>query len=119
MTTEIQRIDSNEILSEVTIHNQVVYLAGQVPNNDDADLETQTREVFANIDKLLAQANSDKSKMLSVQVFVKDLADFPVINGLWEAWLKGSPKPVRATIQAELVNPKWRLEIMVIAAQNA
>lgn len=99
MTTEIQRIDSNEILSEVTIHNQVVYLAGQVPNNIDTDTKELAREVF-NIDKLLAQANNDKSQMLSVQVFVKDLADFPVINGLWEAWLKGSPKPVRTTIQA-------------------
>lgn len=118
MTATIEYIDSNEMLSEVTIHNQVVYLAGQVPDNDAADLETQTREVFANIDKMLAKAGSDKSRLLSAQLFVADLADFAVINALWESWLKGYPKPVRATVQAQLVNPKWRLEIMVIAAQN-
>ena len=117
MTTEIQRIDSNEILSEVTIHNQVVYLAGQVPNNDDADLETQTREVFANIDKLLAQANSDKSQMLSVQVFVKDLADFPAFNAVWGQWVADITPPARATIQANLVNPNWLVEVMVVAAK--
>lgn len=118
MTQSIERFDSNDYLSEMTVFNHVVYLAGQVPNNADADLTTQTKEVFANIEKLLAQANSDKSRMLSAQIILKDLADFEMVNNLWGEWLKGCPKPTRATIEANLVNPLWRLEIIVTAGQN-
>lgn len=119
MSNTIQRFDSNDYLSEMTIFNHVVYLAGQVPNTADADITTQAKEVFANIDNLLAQANSDKSKLLSAQIILKDLADFETVNTLWGEWLKDSPKPARATIEANLVNPLWRLEIIVTAVQNS
>lgn len=117
MTTDIQRFDSNDYLSEISVFNQVIYLAGQVPNNADADIHTQTQEVLANIDSLLARVNSDKSRLLSAQIILKDLADFEVVNRLWGEWLKDHPKPTRATIEANLVNPSWRLEIIVTAAQ--
>lgn len=119
MSQDIQRFNSNDFMSAITVFNQVVYLSGQVPTNPEADIETQTRDVLATIDNLLAQVNSDKSQMLSAQLFLKDLADFQVVNQIWAQWLKDSPKPARATIQAEMVNPLWRIEIAVTAAQKA
>ena len=118
MTAQIQRFDSNDYLSEITIFNQVVYLAGQVPNTVTANIHTQTKEVLDNIDAMLAKANSDKSRLLTAQIFIKDLADFEVVNSLWGDWLADCPKPTRATVKAELVNPLWKLEIVVVAAQN-
>ena len=118
MTAQIQRFDSNDYLSEITIFNQVVYLAGQVPNTDTANIRTQTQEVLDNINAMLAKANSDKSRLLTAQIFIKDLADFEVVNSLWGDWLVDCPKPTRATVKAELVNPLWKLEIVVVAAQN-
>ena len=118
MTAQIQRFDSNDYLSEITIFNHVVYLAGQVPNTETADIHTQTKEVLDNIDAMLAKANSDKSRLLTAQIFIKDLADFAVVNSLWGDWLADCPKPTRATVKAELVNPLWKLEIVVVAAQN-
>ncbi len=118
MTAHIQRFDSNDYLSEITIFNQVVYLAGKVTNTDTADIHTQTKEVLDNIDAMLVKANSDKSRLLTAQIFIKDLADFEVVNSMWGDWLVDCPKPTRATVKAELVNPLWKLEIVVVAAQN-
>ncbi|CAM3045073.1 RidA family protein [Acinetobacter celticus] len=117
MSDPIQRINSNDFMSAVTVFNQVVYLSGQVPKNPESGIEAQTLDVLNTIDQLLAQAGSDKSKMLSAQLFIKNLSDFKTVNALWAEWLKDSPKPARATIQAELVNPDWLIEIAVIAAQ--
>lgn len=114
--TSIQKFDSNEVLSEVAVHNGVVYLAGQVPDDDSLDIQGQTRQVLANIDKALAQAGTDKHHLLSTQVFIKNLADFDGFNSEWKAWVAGTTPPVRATIQADLVNPNWLVEVMVIAA---
>lgn len=115
--SDIQKFDSNNILSEVAVHQGVVYLAGQVPDDDNLDIIGQSRQVFANIDKALALAGTDKSHLLSAQVFIKDLADFEGFNKEWENWVSGTTPPVRATIQANLVNPNWLIEIMVIAAK--
>lgn len=112
----IDKQDSDQTLSEIAIYNGVVYLAGQVPDDDSLDIVGQSQQVFANIDKALAKAGSDKSKLLSAQVFIKDLADFASFNSQWQAWLAGITPPTRATVQANLVNPKWLLEIVVVAA---
>ncbi|OOS07386.1 Enamine deaminase RidA, house cleaning of reactive enamine intermediates, YjgF/YER057c/UK114 family [Moraxella cuniculi DSM 21768] len=114
--SNIIKIDSNDTLSEIAIHNGVVYLAGQVPNDDSLDIKGQSREVFANIDAALAKAGTDKSKILSAQVFITDLANFADFNEEWNNWVKGTTPPARATIEAKLVNPNWLVEIMVIAA---
>ena len=116
--TDIQRLNSNEVMSGATIHQGVVYLSGQVPTDPDLDIEGQTKDVLAKIDALLTLAQTDKSRILSAQLFLKNLADFPVVNALWIDWQKGLATPARATIQADLVNPKWLIEIAVIAAQN-
>lgn len=112
----ITKLDSNDTLSEIAIHNGVVYLAGQVPNDDSLDIKGQSREVFANIDAALAKAGSDKSKILSAQVFITDLANFDAFNSEWNQWVKDITPPARATVEAKLVNPNWLVEIMVIAA---
>lgn len=113
---QIIKLDSNEVITEITIHQGVVYLAGQVPNDDSLDITGQTREVLANIDKALAKAGTDKSRLLTAQVFIKDLADFDAFNVEYKAWIAGNIPPTRATIQAHLVNPKWLIEIVVTAA---
>lgn len=115
--SKIERLDTNHVMSSATIFNKVVYLSGQVPKNTDLDISGQTQEVLNTIDELLAQAKTDKSRILSAQLFLKNLGDFSTVNAIWIDWLKGHQTPARATIQADLVNPDWLIEIAVIAAQ--
>lgn len=116
--SDIQKIQRNEVMSAVTIFNGVVYLSGQVPKNPDLDITGQTLDVLATIDELLAKANTDKTRLLSASVFIKNLDDFKVFNQLWIDWMDGCEAPSRATIQADLVNPNWLIEIAVTAAQK-
>ena len=112
----IQRFDTGPRMSEMTVHNGVAYLAGQVAEDDSLDISGQTREVLAQIDALLARAGSDKSKLLRAQIFLVDLADFPAMNAVWEQWVAPGHTPARATVQAALANPKWKVEIVATAA---
>lgn len=112
----IQKFDSDETLSEIAIYNGVVYLAGQVPDDDNLDITGQAKQVFANIDKALTKAGTDKSKLLTAQVFIKELSDFDGFNTAWQAWVVDITPPTRATVQANLVNPNWLIEIVVTAA---
>lgn len=116
--SDIQKINTNEVMSAVTVFNKVVYLSGQVPKNTEQDVAGQTREILATIDELLALANTDKSRLLSAQLYLKNLSDFSTVNAIWGDWLKGCVAPSRATIQADLVNPDWLIEIAVTAAQK-
>lgn len=112
----IQRIDPGPRMSEASIHGGIVYLAGQVPEDTAADAKGQTRQVLAAIDALLAQAGSDKSKILRAQIFLADISDFAAMNSAWEEWVDTFSPPARATIEARLANPAWKVEIMVTAA---
>ncbi|MDO7456020.1 RidA family protein [Acinetobacter calcoaceticus] len=116
--SDIQKINTNEVMSAVTVFNKVVYLSGQVPKNTEQDVAGQTREILATIDELLALANTDKSRLLSAQLYLKNLSDFSTVNAIWVDWLKECVAPSRATIQADLVNPDWLIEIAVTAAQK-
>lgn len=116
MTSPIQRFDVGARLSEMAVHNGTVYLAGQVAGDDSLDIRGQTQQVLAAIDALLARAGTDKSRLLMVQIFIKDLADFPAMNEVWEAWLPAGAAPPRATVQANLAKPGWRVEMVVTAA---
>lgn len=102
--------------SDAAVHGSVVYLAGQVPTNTEADAAGQTREVLETIDRLLQQAGTDRSRILMAQVILKDLADCAAMNAVWEAWFAGVVAPPRATFQAPLVNPAWKIEVVVTAA---
>jgi enamine deaminase RidA (YjgF/YER057c/UK114 family) len=112
----VQRFDVGTRLSEMAVHNGVCYLAGQVAADGSQDISGQMRQVLASIDALLARAGTDKSKLLMVQIFIKDLADFPALNAVWEAWLPTGNAPPRATVQANLAKPEWRVELVVTAA---
>src|SRR5690606_22870359 len=95
----IKRIDAGPRMSEATIHNGIAYCAGQVPETLDADIRIQTREVLEAIDALLAQAGSDKTRILQAQVFLADLADFDGMNAAWDAWVVPGQAPARATVE--------------------
>ena len=112
----IQRHNVGKRLSEIVVHNGVVYLAGEVPDDVSKDITGQTEEVLAKIDKLLAQVGSDKSKLLSAQIFLPDMGDFAAMNAAWDKWIVAGQAPARATIEAKLANPTYTVEIMCIAA---
>jgi enamine deaminase RidA (YjgF/YER057c/UK114 family) len=112
----VQRFDVGARLSEMAVHNGVCYLAGQVAADSAQDITGQTKQVLAAIDALLARAGTDKSKLLMCQIFIADLADFPAMNAVWEAWLPAGHAPPRATVQAALAKPAWRVELVVTAA---
>ena len=112
----IQRIDPGNRMSEASIHGGIAYLAGQVPVTPDADIETQTREVLAEIDELLAKCGSDKTRILRAQIYLADIADFDAMNRAWDAWVVPGEAPARATVQAPLARPGWKVEIVVTAA---
>ena len=112
----VQRFDVGTRLSEMAVHNGVCYLAGQVAADGSADITGQTQQVLAAIDALLARAGTDKRKLLMVQIFITDLADFPAMNAAWEAWLPAGHAPPRATVQAALARPEWKVEMVVTAA---
>ena len=112
----VQRFDVGTRLSEMTVHNGVCYLAGQVPADATQDMAGQSTQVLAAIDALLARAGSDRSKLLMCQIFITDLADFPAMNAVWEAWLPAGHAPARATVVARLARPEWRVEMVVTAA---
>jgi len=112
----IKRLNVGKRLSEIVVHGNTVYLAGEVPDDTSKDIAGQTEEVLAKIDKLLKQAGSDKSKLLSAQIFLPDMKDFAGMNAAWEKWVIPGQTPARATIEAKLANPAYKVEIMCVAA---
>jgi enamine deaminase RidA (YjgF/YER057c/UK114 family) len=112
----VQRFDVGARLSEMAVHNGVCYLAGQVPADATQDIAGQTRQVLAAVDALLARAGTDKTRLLMVQIFIKDLAEFPAMNAVWDAWVPAGHAPPRATVQATLARPEWKIEVVATAA---
>ncbi len=112
----VQRFDVGTRLSEMAVHNGVAYLAGQVPADASQDMAGQAAQVLAAIDALLARAGTDKRKILMCQIFITDLADFPALNAVWEAWVPAGHAPPRATVKAQLAKPQWKVEMVVTAA---
>ena len=114
---EIKRLHVGKRLSEVTIHNGTVYLAGQIASDNKQDIVGQTREVLASIDRLLLDAGSDKTRILSTQIYITDMANFPAMNTVWDTWVVPGATPPRATVEAKLADPACLVEIVVVAAQ--
>ncbi len=102
-------------MSQGVVAGGVVYLAGQVADNTNADVKAQTAEVLAKIDAVLAKAGSSKSKLLSVTIYLKDIKDFAAMNQVWDSWVAADGKPVRATVQAALATPAYLVEIQAVA----
>lgn len=112
----IRRIAPEARLSGAVVHNATVYLAGQVADDPSAGAEGQAADILRQIDALLNEAGTDKTYLLSVQIYLADMADFDAVNRAWDAWLDPRHKPARATVEARLANPAWRVEITGIAA---
>ena len=113
----ITRLHSGSRMSQAVIHNDTVYLAGQVgaPGKSVTD---QTQTILAQIDALLREAGSAKSKILSATIWLADMADFAEMNAVWDAWLDGRDAPARATGEAKLATPAYTVEIIIVAARD-
>lgn len=114
----VQRLHIGKRLSEAAIFNQTIYLAGQIANDISLDIVGQTKQVLAAIDKLLAEAGSDKTNLLQVTIFIADMKDFPGMNAVWDEWVVQGATPPRATVEAKLAKPEWRVEMVVVAAKT-
>ena len=114
--SELQRFDVGPRMSEMAVHNGVAYLAGQVASDSSLDAAGQTANVLAQVDALLERAGTDKSRILMAQIFLADVADLPAMNAAWDAWVATGSAPPRATVEARLAKPEWKVEIVVKAA---
>lgn len=114
--SSVQRFHVGPRMSETAVHQGVVYLAGQVADDASQDITGQTRQVLAAVDRLLTEAGSSKSHILRAQIFIVDLAEFDAMNAVWEAWVVPGHTPPRATVQANLAKPGWKIEVVVTAA---
>ena len=115
--SDIQRLHVAARYSEAAVFNGVVYLAGMVPECAETDIRSQTAEVLRQIDQRLAEAGSDKTRLLRVQIYLTDIRDIAAMNEVWDAWVAPGSAPPRATVQAALADPAWRIEVVVTAAQ--
>ncbi len=115
----IERRHPGKRLSDAVVFTpggeRIVYLAGQVADDGKADMTTQTKQVLASIDRLLGECGSDKSRILSATIYLPDMADFPTLNAVWEGWVVAGHTPARATVEAGLAHPDYKVEIQVIA----
>lgn len=111
----IQRHHVGKRLSEMVVHQGTVYLAGQVAAHPTPDITAQATDVFSQIDRLLAEVGSNKSKLVSVTVYLTDMANFEAMNRVWDAWIPAGQPPARATVKASLVNADYLIEVQVIA----
>jgi len=112
---DIKRFETGPRMSQAVVHNGTVYLAGQVGKAGD-DVTTQTKQALGEVDRLLALAGTDKTKILSATIWLADMADFPKMNVVWDAWASQGNTPARATGEAKLATPDYLVEVIVIAA---
>src|SRR5207248_9812172 len=103
-------------LATMFVQAGTIYLAGKVADDLSADITTQAKQVLAQIDRLLGEAGSNKSRILSATIYLPDMNDFAAMNAVWEAWVPAGQPPARATVQAKLAAPGYKIEIQVIAA---
>ena len=110
----IRRIEVGPRMSQAVVHGSTVYLAGQVGDGDT--VAAQTASCLAEVDRLLAAAGTDKSKILQAIIWLDDMANFAEMNSVWDKWVDPANTPARATGEAKLAAPKYKVEIIVTAA---
>ena len=110
----VKRHNAGPRMSGAVVHNNTVYLAGQVA--DGPTVKTQTEAVLKKIDELLAATGSNKANLLSATIYLSDIRGYDEMNAVWDAWVSAGNTPARATVEARLANPKFLVEIMVTAA---
>jgi enamine deaminase RidA (YjgF/YER057c/UK114 family) len=115
----IKRFETGKRMSSAVVHNDTIYLAGVVADKTKGQgVREQTAEVLAEIERLLAVAGSDKTKILSAQIFLADISTFADMNAAWDPWVAKEHAPARATVEAKLAAPEYKVEIKVIAAKG-
>ncbi len=119
MPQSLKRFHVGDRLSEMAIFQNVVYLAGQVPSDTTQDIAGQTRQVLAMVDRLLTEAGTDNAHILMATIYLTDLADYDAMNAIWDDWVPPGDAPPRATVQARLARPGWKIEIVITAAISA
>ena len=113
----IKRIGDSGNISDAVIHNGLVYLAGHVADEPvSASVYEQTKNILKQIDETLAQAGTDKTKILKANIWLSDMSTFADMNKAWAEWVSKGNAPARATVESKLVDPKWKVEIMLTAA---
>ena len=112
----ITRHHTNQRMSQIVIHGDTIYLAGQVAADAGADITVQTQQVLQKIDTLLAEVGSDKSKILSAQIWIASMGHFAQMNEVWDAWVAEGHAPARACIEARLASPDLLVEVGIVAA---
>ncbi|MCM0021982.1 MAG: RidA family protein [Tagaea sp.] len=112
----IKRLKPGPRMSQAVIHGSTVYLAGQVASDPVPDVKKQTQQILAEIDALLAAAGTDKTKLLSANIWLSDIRTFADMNSVWDGWVSAGNTPARATVEAKLAGPQYLVEIGVIAA---
>ncbi len=112
----ITRQDVGPRMSQVVVHGDTVYLAGQVADDTSAGVGGQTEQILRKIDDKLASVGSDKSKLLSANLWISDMRYFNEMNAVWDAWVAPGDTPARACVEAQLAAPQYQVEIMVVAA---
>jgi enamine deaminase RidA (YjgF/YER057c/UK114 family) len=115
---QLNRIESGARLSQAVVAGDWVFLAGQVAKDPTQPVGDQTRQILAEIDRLLAIAGSNRSHMVSVNIYLADMADFAAMNEAWDEWIPPGAKPARATVEARLATPAYRVEIQVVAVRR-
>ena len=113
----ITRIKPGPRMSQTVVHGDTVYTAGQIADDGSADVAGQTRQILAKIDGLLAEAGTDKSKLLKATIWLSDISTFTEMNSIWDAWVEQDNPPVRACVESKLAMPELSVEIMVEAAK--
>jgi enamine deaminase RidA (YjgF/YER057c/UK114 family) len=113
----IERIKVGPRMSQAVVYGNLVYLAGQVADDSSTDVADQTRQILAKIDNLLAEAGTDKSRLISASVWLSDISTFDEMNAVWDAWVTPGNPPARACVESRLARPQLKVEIMVIAAR--
>jgi enamine deaminase RidA (YjgF/YER057c/UK114 family) len=114
----IRRLQPGARMSQAVVHGNTIYLAGQVADDTSDGVAGQTRQILASIDRLLAEAGSDKTKLLSTTIYLADIATFVEMNSVWDTWVAQQQPPARATVEARLAAPAYKVEIQVIAAKD-
>ncbi len=112
----ITRLQPGKRMSQAVKHGNTVYLAGQVAADYNGTIEKQTAEVLEAIDRLLAEAGTSKSKVLSCQVILNNIGDFAAMNAVYDAWIDPANPPARACIETRLAHPALKVEIIAVAA---
>jgi enamine deaminase RidA (YjgF/YER057c/UK114 family) len=115
---KIERHDAGPRMSKAVVHGDTVYLAGIVADAPKGKgMAEQTKSILSQIDGFLAQAGTDKSKLLSANIWITDMAKFAEMNAAWDAWVSSGNAPARATVEAKLASSDYLVEIMVVAAK--